>query len=80
MIEHPLTVYRIRPRARFQDAVLRRYIGDPTVVMEVVAEQVTDDQLVVFHAMTLRHTVALEAFHATGRALDLRNYVTAQRR
>lgn len=80
VVEYPLTVYRIRSRSRFQDADLYRHIGDPTVVIEVAADLVTHDRLVVFHAMTLRHTVALEAFHATGRALDLRNYVTAQRR
>ena len=48
--------------------------------MEVVAEQVTDDQLVVFHAMTLRASVAAEVLDSTGGALDLRDYVTTQRR
>lgn len=78
VMEHPLVTYSIEARGD-RAADLRRYVGDPNVVIEVVAEHVTPSHRVVFHAMTLRSVVAREVLAQTGGALNLLGDVTVQR-
>ncbi|MFT4044852.1 MAG: hypothetical protein QM673_16950 [Gordonia sp. (in: high G+C Gram-positive bacteria)] len=80
VMEYPLVSYHINSRSVSRDAELYRYIGDPSVVIEVVAEDLGDDTYIAFHAMTLRTSVALEAFENSGGTVDLRDEVTPQRR
>ncbi|MFW0792442.1 hypothetical protein AAFP30_01395 [Gordonia sp. CPCC 205515] len=60
VVEYPLVRYRVESR-RFPEAEVYRFIGDPGVLIEVLAEE-TGDDLVVFHAMVLTSSVAAEVF------------------
>lgn len=79
VVEHPLVTYGIQARGT-RDADLHRYVGDPNVLIEVVAEHIDSDTTVVFHAMTLRSVVAREVLAHTGGAINLLDEVTPQRR
>ena len=77
VVEYPLVRYRGSSR-KWPNAVIYRYIGDPSVVIEALAEEVGDD-IVVFHAMVLTMRVAEECFVHSGETHDYRGSVAAQR-
>ncbi|MDN5746666.1 MAG: hypothetical protein L0H31_16335 [Nocardioidaceae bacterium] len=79
VVAHPIVRYRLAPRA-FPNAIIFRMIGDPSTgpYIEIVAEEVSQEALYVFHAMVLTAPVAREALHATNHSLDLTSG-TAQR-
>ncbi|MCZ4539148.1 hypothetical protein O4090_01240 [Dietzia kunjamensis] len=81
VLAHPIVRYGLVPRAD-PEAKLVRMVGDMNggALIEVVADQIEQDELHVFHAMLLTAAVAREVLVATGGAVDLIDEVSARQR